>query len=703
MRSFQVCLRRELDSIEEVLASSILSEQMRPNFDRILTGCFDTLALAAESGDFTPVMRVCDFARRVLSECRTRNSVYPVHRRGLESVAIFFQKYEQFLGMRIGDLMPPQNFLDSLDASHCHIMELDQQWDAGAPERAAPEAGMGQVLPAPQSHLRKLDILVVDDEDIVRLFLHDILEAVGHRVTTANDGLEAIDCIDRNTFDIIFTDIKMPRADGIQVLKRAKEVCPDTEVVVITGYASLESAAKAVHYGAYDYLAKPFDQTSGILGLVRRIQEAIVLREQNKNLMLELHSRNDELARSVRQLERALKTVEEKQQALIHADRMASLGVLSAGVAHEINNPTTFIRGNLQTLQKFWDTLAPGVRAALELSVAKAPDATETRKLEFILKETPGLITDMLTGTERITKIVSGLRSFVHMGTQSQREPMRLSKAIEEALTLVATESRHSDVTVEKSLPADEPLVNADIQQMTQVFVNLFINALHAMEGLQNSRLRVTVAAVATTVQVTVEDTGCGMDSETLKRAFTPFFTTKPVGRGTGLGLSISLGIIEDHGGTIRAESTPEKGSVFVITLPGIDAADMAGLRRRVLVVDDEETVRNILQQAFFHDGRFETRLASGGFQALEAITQFRPDLAILDIRMADMDGTEVLERIRSNPETESMKVIVITGVVREIDMERIQKSRPDEIIFKPFDLRNILSSVEKLLRDDAS
>lgn len=702
MRSFQVCIRQELDTIEEMLAMAEESSKMRADFPNTLGHSFHALQAAAVSGNFAPAMRICEFALQILEECRKKSAIYPAHVRALQGIALFLQKYEQFLGMRIGELQPPKNFLVSFDASYQACLEQEAHWGSDAPERSLHERDHLSNASAPPTPSRILDILVVDDEDIVRLFLHDVLEAAGHTVTTAMDGLEAIDLIDRHTFDLIFTDIKMPRADGIQVLKHAKEASPDTEVVVITGYASIESAAKAVHYGAYDYLAKPFDQTSGILGLIRRIQESILLREQNKRLMLELHTRNDELARSVHQLEEALRTVEEKQRALIHADRMASLGVLSAGMAHEINNPTTFIRGNLQTLQKFWGIIAPILQQAQEAASGDVAES-DAKKLRFVTEETPGLIDDMLTGTERITRIVSGLRSFVHLGTSTQRDTIRLSEAIDEALNLVQTELRHASIKVLKDYPPMEPAIYADSQQLTQVFVNLFINAMHAMEGMDECCLRIRITRKGDMLEACFSDTGCGMSGQTIERIFTPFYTTKPVGKGTGMGLSISHGIIGEHGGSISVESELGKGATFFITLPICMAEKNDSASRRILVADDEETIRSLIKQVLSRDSRYEVMAVSGGFQALEAVSQFQPHLVILDVRMADMNGSEVLERIRANPKTRDIKVIMITGVVREINMERVEQNKPDEIIFKPFDLRHLLDSIDTLLHPETT
>jgi two-component system NtrC family sensor kinase len=278
----------------------------------------------------------------------------------------------------------------------------------------------------------------------------------------------------------------------------------------------------------------------------------------------ELFNANQQLQARLDELQRHAVQLAEAQAQLLHSERMATVGQLSAGIAHEINNPIAFVSSNLRSLERYCLTLqqlAPQLLAAVQ-----GEDAAE---LEFILRDVPALIAESLDGTRRVTDIVQGLRQFARLD-QGQRAPADLHEILESALRIVRNEIA-ADCELVRDYGVLPPL-RACAGQLGQVFVNLIVNASQALGG--PGRITLTTRYEAGSVSITVADTGSGIDPENLAKLFTPFFTTKDVGKGTGLGLSTCYAIVRDHGGRIDVASTPGAGSAFTVVLPVVTAQD---------------------------------------------------------------------------------------------------------------------------------
>ena len=261
------------------------------------------------------------------------------------------------------------------------------------------------------------------------------------------------------------------------------------------------------------------------------------------------------------------------QRQLIQSEKMASLGTLAAGVAHEINNPMGFIQGNLSTLDEYQRVLRGLVEEYRALVESRADSEPELQRrwderldgedIDFMLGDIESLVADSLEGSRRVAAIVAGLRSFAH-SSESRDESVDLDECVRAALTIANNELKFkADVIYD---PVELPSIRGNTAQITQVLVNLLVNAAQAIEG--KGRIHVETEVEGRFVIVRVRDTGCGIEPRHLDQLFTPFFTTKPVGSGTGLGLSISQGLVESHGGHIQVESEPGQGSRFSIHLP---------------------------------------------------------------------------------------------------------------------------------------
>jgi PAS domain S-box-containing protein len=335
-------------------------------------------------------------------------------------------------------------------------------------------------------------------------------------------------------------------------------------------------------------------------------------------------------------------------------DRMASLGTLAAGIAHEINNPLTYVTGNLEVA-------AEALRA---LHAAHAEHA-----------DLGAAIDEARDGAERVRKIVHGLRMFSR-SEEEKRVPVALPDVLETAIRLTGNEVRHRAVLVRELGPV--PKVLADDGQLTQVFINLLVNAAHAIPEGRSSDNRITVRTRSDAhgrALVEVEDTGKGMAPEIQARVFDPFFTTKEIGGGTGLGLSICHGIVSGLGGQISIDSAPGRGTqvrvVLPVTLelpageaaaPDEPAAEAPPQRRpRVLLVDDEPRVAQTIERLLRRD--YDITIALCGREAIQHITGgARFDAIVSDVMMPNMTGIELIEEIRRVAPDQATRLIFLSG-----------------------------------------
>jgi PAS domain S-box-containing protein len=248
---------------------------------------------------------------------------------------------------------------------------------------------------------------------------------------------------------------------------------------------------------------------------------------------------------------RDLREIASLRNRLITSDRLASLGQLAAGIAHEINNPVTYVRANLGALRSGLDSMHSKLPAAVSATLAD------------VLDESRELIDESLDGVDRVVAIVRDVKSFSHAG-EGEVGNVDIPQLIDSVLRVAAPQMRDARAVIREI--ADVPPVRGAAQQLQQVFLNLVINAYQAVEG--DEAIRVAVRAESGHVIVEIRDDGCGIPPDQIDRVFDPFFTTKPVGEGTGLGLSISYQIVKSHHGEISVESTPGGGSCFRVALP---------------------------------------------------------------------------------------------------------------------------------------
>ncbi|QLZ68554.1 Adaptive-response sensory-kinase SasA [Legionella sp. PC1000] len=290
---------------------------------------------------------------------------------------------------------------------------------------------------------------------------------------------------------------------------------------------------------------------------------------------IELESRVEQRTRDLNekniQLNHALDTLKQAETQLIQSEKMSSLGVLTAGIAHEINNPVNFISANIgplkndiedivQLLNKYGEITPETLIKEKLQEIAKYSDDID---LSFTLQETHNLLDGIEEGARRTANIVKDLRTFSRLD-EGEKKHVNIHDNIDSTLTLLHNQFRDR-ITINKNY-SDIPEVECFPGKINQVFMNILTNAVHAIP--EQGEITITTSKRNDRILISIRDTGTGMSKETIARIFEPFFTTKPVGKGTGLGLSISYSIVQEHHGTISINSVKGKGSEFIITLP---------------------------------------------------------------------------------------------------------------------------------------
>ncbi len=399
-----------------------------------------------------------------------------------------------------------------------------------------------------------MKVLIVDDSAVMRRLLRSSLQKWEYEVVEAQDGARAWELFQRERFPLVLTDWLMPELDGLELTRRirASELPSYVYIILLTAKSEKEDLVAAMDAGADDFLAKPFDP------------DELRVRMREGKRMIELESKLAEQNRELRMT----------QAALVQSEKLASLGQLAAGMAHEINNPVAYVTNNLAVLKRdvraVVEVLQAYRRGAEVLARAAPPLAAELAELEaasdlaWIEENLPRLFASSLEGLGRVRNIVQNLREFARLDS-ADLDALDLNAALTSTLGVLAREVQEKQLAVETHFGQLPPVVCRP-GKIHQVFHNLLLNAIQASEPHGILELRTAVERDQALVEV--QDYGCGIAAEHLPRLFEPFFTTKAVGRGAGLGLAICYGIVREHGGAIEVDSQPGRGSTFRVRLP---------------------------------------------------------------------------------------------------------------------------------------
>ncbi|RMF17026.1 MAG: PAS domain-containing sensor histidine kinase [Gammaproteobacteria bacterium] len=284
-----------------------------------------------------------------------------------------------------------------------------------------------------------------------------------------------------------------------------------------------------------------------------------------------MHDLNQRLSQEKVEQQHLIEKLEEAQNQLLQSEKMAAIGQLAAGVAHEINNPIGYVYSNIGSLERSAQDLLDMVRAwreAVEASgapelVEKLDDLAKKYDFDFIQEDLSDLIAESREGAERVKRIVQDLKDFSHVD-KAEWQLADLHKGLDSTLNVVWNEVKYKAEVIKEY--GNLPEVECIASQLNQVFMNLIVNAAHAIE--ERGTITIRTGCKGDEVFVSVSDTGCGIPEQNLTKLFEPFFTTKPVGKGTGLGLSLSYSIVQRHQGRIEVESEVGRGTTFTVWLP---------------------------------------------------------------------------------------------------------------------------------------
>ena len=380
------------------------------------------------------------------------------------------------------------------------------------------------------------------------------------------------------------------------------------------------------------------------------------------------------------------------ERELIQADKMISLGVLVSGMAHEINNPNNFIMLNGHLLREAWESIVPVLKRYYDengdFSMGGLP-YSEMRD------EIPQLFSGIKEGSERIQRIVQDLKDFARQDGANMGQSVNINEAIKSSIRLIGNLIKKATNNFRIKYGRNLPLIRGNKQKLEQVMINLIQNACQALPDKEKGIFVTSfLDKERGGVVVEVQDEGEGIPEKMLPRIMDPFFTTKRSEGGTGLGLSVSSNIIKRHGGKIELESEWGKGTTFRFFIPTTRIEEPV----KILVTDDDSTIRKWLITALAKPGIYSVREASNGAEAFLKIGQELPDLLILDVQMPDMDGAEVCRLIKENPELSDIKVIIITGFAESFQVKEIVRMGFDKILPKPFRIPALLNMVDEVL-----
>lgn len=675
------------------------------------------------------------------------------------------------------------------------------------------------MTPLPPKGIR---ILVIDDEQGMREFLSFALESRGYKAASAENGAEALEKVKGEKFHLILSDVKMPQMNGLTFLEHVKKVDPAIEVIITTGYGTVENAVSAMKKGAYDFVLKPFNidelymliekalekremralialyessrviysavrvdsLLEAVVSLIHKVlevdQSAVLLFGENgktvfnscngsesdlsggfhaaaadwikhlpvesvrpiflrddlrkypcfqeikkwkvqdavicpliyKNQLLgilsltrlleksdfaaaDIHSATvfatqltlavqnarlyESLEKKFKELEEAYRVLNDTKDQLIQSEKLASLGRLIAGIAHEINNPLTAIIGYTQ------------------LVLEEMPQGEAQRQLAVAYEQ-----------SQRCKQIVQGLLRF------SRRQELQKTKVdpaalIEEILRGLSLEIQARNVQVKREFLPEALFIEADPDQLKTVFSNILVNALHALDASSGDRrLSIRMTVEPGHLNVIFSDSGPGILPENLNKIFDPFFTTKELGQGNGLGLSISYGIIREHGGNIAVQSEPGNGATFIVQLPVPSEAvpredetfiTPAGLEKEgvqnILLIEDEASIRDFIS-TLLKKKNYQIEIAEDGETGLSKLQGKDYDLILCDYRIPKLNGIELFEKTKQIKPPLARRFLFITGSGELILGTDYVKENNIRFLFKPFTGRDLIEAIQE-------
>lgn len=387
---------------------------------------------------------------------------------------------------------------------------------------------------------------------------------------------------------------------------------------------------------------------------------------------------------------------EYRLQQVIQADKLASLGEVVAGVAHEINNPNSFITYNLPLLEETWLFVKPIIT---EFSKTHPEWKTAGLRIPELCQDMEEMIQAIRIGSDRITKVVASLKDFARMDQNVPTRPVSVNEVIEKTMVIVGGQLRKAASQIKMELAPNLPEIQGHLMKLEQVAANLLLNAANAIPLKEKGRISITTRYIhrIESVLIDVEDNGRGMKPGIMDRIFEPFFTTRRDTGGTGLGLSLSYGLIKEHCGRIGVLSKPGIGTRFTVYLP-VNKDCPVELRPTILCVDDDPGVLLTLRKYFISVKNLPLETLDRSEEVLGYIENHpEVDIVISDIMMPGINGWELLTQIKESYPL--ITVILFSGNPDQLEKKPDHAPRPDYLFPKPVPLNSLLESINTIGR----
>jgi len=510
---------------------------------------------------------------------------------------------------------------------------------------------------------KPLRMLIVEDVErdavlVVRELKRGGFDVSFERVDTRETMSAALA---KQPWDIVISDYSLPRFSGPAALALVQERNLDLPFIIVSGTVGEETAVESIRAGAHDFMAK--GQFARLLPAVERELRDAALRVERTKM----------------------------QEQLLVSDRMASMGMLAAGLAHEINNPLACVMVNL------------------DLAARDLVERAEKLGLAAEFSEVREELHDACEATDRIRNIVRDLKIFSR-SEEDKTGPVDVQRIMESTLRMAWNEIRHRARLVKNY--GKIPSAQASESRLGQVFLNLVVNAAQAIaEGnTKNNEIRISTSTDSSgRVVIGIADTGPGIPPEVLGQLFTPFFTTKPVGVGTGLGLAICHRIVTGFGGSIDVKSEVGKGTAFRVSLPPARtevseeaphvARGMAAQRRgKILVVDDEPMIAKAVQRTLSVEHEVIT-IGNAG-EALKRISAGeRFDVILCDLMMPQMTGMDLHAALARVAREQADRMIFLTGGAFSTRARAFLDETPNQRVEKPFDILHLRALINDRIR----
>jgi signal transduction histidine kinase len=555
-------------------------------------------------------------------------------------------------------------------------------------------------------------ILLVDDSQLVRDYVGSLIADWGFQVEAVESGRAALAALEAKSFDVIVAGVRMPEMTGLELLTTLRVRGVSAPVIVLSSVSRTSDILNAIHHGAFDYVVRDQAIEPLRLALLRAMQHVHLVRE-NARLGREIDELEAVLENRVRertaglelenarllaersQIESALARVSETQEQLVQVEKMASIGMLTAGIAHEINNPLAFLLPNFESIEAWLD------------STRKGQVSREVPTLDDLAR----LVAECRNGLDRIARLVRQLRVFSHPGRQNL-EPVDIDALVRSVVGLVEREIRGRAEVHISSNP--ECIVRGNEDHLRQVVLNLLLNSAQSLDPDRDTGcIDVTVAPRDGEVVLRVVDSGCGIAPENLRRVFDPFFTTKAVGFGTGLGLSISRDLVKKMDGNITIESQLDQGTTVTVTLqkwrervstneamealltPTPELLSANAVRRlSIILIEDETALLSPLRRmlAAYHD-ILTFSDPRDGMRCL--IEQPPPDVIICDINMPMVSGVELYQEVTRLRPFLAKRFVFLTGGVCEEAAPLVAANA--RILEKPVHREELIGAIEAI------